>query len=207
MKLPVLWAFCTPVSVHGWRTAVEPRLRSDFINLLVLDFFCLINTTWKAALPGWEAPCAKLTRRVETFLWAFELHHTETLIKKWPSEHTNPVTCPQPLTLFHQSCLVSFPLQTLWLCISQYIWLTWWTVRRAKLISFRVHGSHGDHLMSAPKPIWSKHYPGTADCRVGCFAVVCTCALAIDPASKSIVPHIQRPAFALVRISTFKIAF
>lgn len=63
----------------------------------------------------------------------------------------------------------------------------------AKLISFRVHGSHGNHLMSAPKPICSKHYPSTADCRLVCFAMVCTCALPIDPASKSIVPHLQKP--------------
>lgn len=37
--------------------------------------------------------------------------------------------------------------------------------------------------------------------------MVCTCALAIDPASKSIVQHIQKPTSALVQISTFAVTF
>lgn len=59
---------------------------------------------------------------------------------------------------------------------SSSIHLPWWTVCRAKLISFRVTGGHGNRLMSAPQPIWSKHYTSTAECSLVCFAVAHTCA-------------------------------
>lgn len=124
------------------------------------------------------------------------------LIKK--KKHTDPPACPpipsQCCTFPSKPPLISLPAP---LSAHQSIYLTWWTVRRAKLIYFRVHGSLGNHLMSAPKPIWSKHYPSMAYYRTVCFAMVCTCALPIDPASKSIVPHLQKPTFAFMRINTY----
>lgn len=114
-----------------------------------------------------------------------------------------PSDLPQP-TLLHFPSKPHLFLPPTTLSVHQSIYLTWWTVRRAKLISFRVHGSHGNHLMSAPKPICSKHYPSTADCRIVCFAMVCTCALPIDPASKSIVPHLQKPDLHLCISIPFK---
>lgn len=110
---------------------------------------------------------------------------------------------PNPFTVLHFSFQASSHFPPAPLSAHQSIYLTWWTVRRAKLIYFRVHGSLGNHLMSAPKPIWSKHYPSMAYYRTVCFAMVCTCALPIDPASKSIVPHLQKPAFAFMRINTY----
>lgn len=102
---------------------------------------------------------------------------------------------------------VPFSPLTLCLCNSQYIWLTWWTVRTAKLISFWVHGSHGDHLMSASKPIWSKHYSSTADCRVDCLVLVCTCALCTDPITNSenyisnfVDQHLSNPGLENIKI-------
>lgn len=72
---------------------------------------------------------------------------------------------------------------TLCPCTSQYIWLTWWTLHTAKLISFWVHSSHGDHLLSASNPIWSKHYPREADNRISCIGLLRTCALCIYASS------------------------
>lgn len=163
------------------------------MNLLDLNVIYWTTTAWKKkrCLPQLLRQHS-LHGESKPFLGAFKLHHMETLIKKWAPERTNPLTYPGPsrcCTSLSQLA-VSFALRPFFRCNSQYIWLTWWTVRRAKLISFWVHGSHGDHLMSASKPIWSKHYPSTADYRVGCFAVVCTCALCI--ASKWVVPHIQK---------------
>lgn len=83
------------------------------------------------------------------------LHHTEDLIKKWSfwacttHHHTrHQGYSPPPTCTFHLSSLSPF------LCLqtSQYIWLTWWTVLSAKLISFSAHRSHDDHLISASQP-------------------------------------------------------
>lgn len=83
------------------------------------------------------------------------LHHTEDLIKWWSfwacsTQHhiRHQGNSPPPQYTFHGSSLSPF------LCLetSQYIWLNWWTGLSAKLISFRAHSSHGDHLISASKP-------------------------------------------------------